>query len=58
VRFVAEQAVQLHGGMGVSAEVPVGRYLRRVMALEATMGSADFHRSRFERSSTDYVEHR
>jgi alkylation response protein AidB-like acyl-CoA dehydrogenase len=58
VRFVAEQAVQLHGGMGVSAEVPVGRYLRRVMALEATMGSADFHRSRFEQSSTDYVEHR
>jgi alkylation response protein AidB-like acyl-CoA dehydrogenase len=58
VRFVAEQAVQLHGGMGVSAEVPVGRYLRRVIALEATMGSADFHRSRFEQSSTDYVEHR
>jgi alkylation response protein AidB-like acyl-CoA dehydrogenase len=53
VRFVAEQAVQLHGGMGVSAEVPVGRYLRRVLALEATLGGADFHRSRFEQSSTE-----
>jgi alkylation response protein AidB-like acyl-CoA dehydrogenase len=46
-RFVAEQSVQLHGGMGVSAEVPVGKYLKRVLALEATLGGADFHRGRF-----------
>lgn len=47
-RFVAEQSVQLHGGMGVSEEMPIGRYLRRVLALEATLGSADFHRSRYD----------
>ncbi len=47
-RFVAEQAVQLHGGMGVSEDLPVGRYLRRVLALEATLGTPDFHRGRFE----------
>jgi alkylation response protein AidB-like acyl-CoA dehydrogenase len=47
-RFVAEQALQLHGGMGVSAEVPVGRYLRRILALEATFGTADHHRARFQ----------
>jgi alkylation response protein AidB-like acyl-CoA dehydrogenase len=46
-RFVAEQAVQLHGGMGMSAEVPIGRYLRRVLALEATFGAAEHHRARF-----------
>jgi alkylation response protein AidB-like acyl-CoA dehydrogenase len=46
-RFVAEQSVQLHGGMGVSAEVPVGKYLKRLLALEATVGGADFHRGRF-----------
>jgi hypothetical protein len=37
-RFVAEQAIQLHGGMGVSAELPVGNYLRRIIALQATFG--------------------
>ncbi|MFO1427758.1 MAG: acyl-CoA dehydrogenase family protein [Steroidobacteraceae bacterium] len=47
VRYAAEQAVQLHGGMGVSAELPIGRYLRRVLALEATLGSADHHRARY-----------
>jgi alkylation response protein AidB-like acyl-CoA dehydrogenase len=51
-RFVAEQAVQLHGGMGVSEEVPVGRYLRRVLALEATFGSPDYHRGRFVTTRT------
>jgi alkylation response protein AidB-like acyl-CoA dehydrogenase len=48
LRFGAEQAIQLHGGMGMSAELPIGRYLRRSMALEATFGSPDHHRSRFQ----------
>ena len=47
-RYVAEQSVQLHGGMGVSAELPVGGYLRRVIALQATFGFATHHRARFE----------
>ncbi len=50
-RFVAEQAVQLHGGMGVSEELPIGRFLRRVLALEATLGTPDFHRGRFEHAA-------
>jgi len=49
--FVAEQAVQLHGGMGTTAELPVGRYLRRCVALEATFGSPDYHRVRFGESA-------
>jgi alkylation response protein AidB-like acyl-CoA dehydrogenase len=51
-RFVAEQAVQLHGGMGVSEELPIGRFLRRMLALEATLGTPDFHRGRFEDVAT------
>lgn len=47
-RYVCEQAVQLHGGMGMSAEVPVGRYLRRILALEATFGSPEHLRARFQ----------
>lgn len=46
-RYICEQSIQLHGGMGVSAEVPVGRYLRRLLALQATFGSPEHHRARF-----------
>jgi alkylation response protein AidB-like acyl-CoA dehydrogenase len=48
LRFAAEQAIQLHGGMGMSAELPIGRYLRRSIALEATFGSPEQHRARFQ----------
>jgi alkylation response protein AidB-like acyl-CoA dehydrogenase len=51
-RFVAEQAIQLHGGMGMTAELPVGRYLRRSVALEATFGSPEHHRVRFQEISS------
>ncbi|MFA5679070.1 MAG: acyl-CoA dehydrogenase family protein [Pseudomonas sp.] len=40
---MAETAVQLHGGIGVSDEYVVGHYLRRMIALDATLGSADEH---------------
>ncbi len=46
-RKLAEEAVQLHGGMGVSEELPVGQYLRRLMMIDACLGNADLHRRRF-----------
>ena len=45
-RRVAEEAIQLHGGMGVTEELTVGRYLRRQVALEAVFGSAESHQRR------------
>lgn len=45
-RFVAEQAVQLHGGMGVTEELDIGRYLKRVVAYEALFGDSAFHLAR------------
>ena len=42
-RFVAEQAVQLHGGMGVTNELQIGGYLKRVLALDAIAGGPDHH---------------
>ncbi|HPU53457.1 MAG TPA: acyl-CoA dehydrogenase family protein, partial [Burkholderiaceae bacterium] len=42
-RRVAEEAIQLHGGMGVTEELNMGRYLRRLIALEATYGGAETH---------------
>jgi alkylation response protein AidB-like acyl-CoA dehydrogenase len=46
-RHVCEEAVQLHGGIGVTMEVPVGHHLKRVMAINATLGDPAFHRRRY-----------
>jgi len=45
-RFVAEQAVQLHGGMGVTEELNVGAYFKRLMAIDVVFGSPEFHLQR------------
>jgi len=42
-RFVGQQAVQLHGGMGVTDALNVSHYFRRLMAIEQQGGSTDFH---------------
>ena len=42
-RFVGQQAVQLHGGMGVTDELDVSHYFKRLMAIELQFGSTDQH---------------
>lgn len=42
-RFVGQQAVQLHGGMGVTDELDVSHYFKRLMAIEMAFGSTDVH---------------
>jgi alkylation response protein AidB-like acyl-CoA dehydrogenase len=42
-RFVGQQAVQLHGGMGVTDELDVSHYFKRLMAIEMQFGSTDLH---------------
>lgn len=42
-RFVAEQAVQLHGAMGVTDELDIGLYLRRVLMFDTLFGGAAYH---------------
>jgi alkylation response protein AidB-like acyl-CoA dehydrogenase len=42
-RFVGQQAVQLHGGMGVTDELDVSHYFKRLMAIELQFGSTDTH---------------
>lgn len=46
-RLVGHEAVQLHGGMGVSDELDVSHYMRRLATIRATYGQADVHRARF-----------
>ena len=46
-RYVGQQAVQLHGGMGVTDELAVSHYFRRLTAINATFGDAEHHLARF-----------
>ncbi|HEV2599482.1 acyl-CoA dehydrogenase [Sphingopyxis sp.] len=44
---VAQQAVQLHGGVGTSEELIVSHHLRRQMMLDLAHGDRDYHKARF-----------
>ena len=46
-KFISEQAVQLHGGMGVTEELALGHYFMRQFAIETQFGNADFHLERY-----------
>lgn len=45
-RFVGQNAVQLHGGMGMTDELAIGHYFKRATLLESEHGSADWHLTR------------
>ncbi len=49
-RFIGQQAIQLHGGMGMTDELMVGHYFKRLLACEARLGGAD-------RALQDYASH-
>jgi alkylation response protein AidB-like acyl-CoA dehydrogenase len=42
-RFVAEQSVQLHGAMGVTEELDVGSYFKRLLAFDTLFGGSAHH---------------
>lgn len=42
-RFVGQQAVQLHGGIGMTIEYKIGHYFKRITALESLFGDLDHH---------------
>ena len=46
-RHVGQQAIQLHGGMGVTDELAVSHYFRRLTAINATFGDPEHHLARF-----------
>ncbi len=49
-RKVGEEAIQLHGGIGVTDDLDVGHYMKRLVAIEALFGNADWHLKRFAES--------
>ncbi|BAL24648.1 acyl-CoA dehydrogenase family protein [Azoarcus sp. KH32C] len=46
-RHVANEAVQMHGGLGITEELDVSHYFRRLMVNAALFGSRDEHFARF-----------
>ena len=45
-KMVGEEAVQLHGGMGMTDEMAVGHYFKRLRLIDVTFGNAGHHLSR------------
>lgn len=42
-KFVGQQSVQLHGGIGMTMEAKIGHYFKRLTIIDGTFGDADFH---------------
>ena len=52
-RFIGQQAVQLHGGMGMTDELPVGHYFKRLTMIDRLFGDRDHHLRRLARLPAD-----
>ena len=46
-RFVGQNAVQLHGGIGVTHELNTSHYFKRLTMISVTFGDADWHLARY-----------
>ena len=47
-RFVGESAVQLHGGMGVTDELEVGDFFKRLTYVDLLLGDTNYHLQRLQ----------
>src|ERR1700738_4292278 len=50
-KFVGQQAIQLHGGIGMTMEYKVGHYFKRVTMIDTMFGDADYHLRELARRS-------
>jgi pimeloyl-CoA dehydrogenase small subunit len=47
-KFVGQNAIQLHGGMGMTDEMAIGHYFKRATLIESAFGNIDHHLARYE----------
>lgn len=45
-KFVGQQSIQLHGGVGMTMEYKIGHYFKRLTMIENTFGDTDYHLNR------------
>jgi len=48
-KFIGQQSVQLHGGMGVTEELSVGHFFKRLTTIITIFGNTDYHLKRYSR---------
>ncbi|MFT3716720.1 MAG: acyl-CoA dehydrogenase family protein [Gordonia sp. (in: high G+C Gram-positive bacteria)] len=53
-RLVGQEAIQMHGGIGVTAEYPVAHYVARLTAIARTLGDADAHLANLSSHVSDW----
>jgi alkylation response protein AidB-like acyl-CoA dehydrogenase len=46
-KHIFGEAIQMHGGMGMTDELDIGHYAKRLMMINTTFGDATYHRNRF-----------
>jgi alkylation response protein AidB-like acyl-CoA dehydrogenase len=46
-KLVFGEAIQIHGGMGITDELDIGHYAKRLMMINTTFGNADYHQAQF-----------
>ena len=44
---IYSEAIQLHGGMGLTDELDIGHFAKRLMMINATFGNGDYHQAQF-----------
>ena len=49
-KFVGQQSIQLHGGIGMTMEAKIGHYFKRLTMIETTFGDTDYHLRRVSES--------
>jgi pimeloyl-CoA dehydrogenase small subunit len=43
LKYIGQQSIQLHGGVGMTMEYKIGHYFKRLTMIESTFGDADYH---------------
>lgn len=46
-KLIGDEAIQLHGGMGMTDELDIGHYVKRLMMINLMFGNGDFYQNRF-----------
>ena len=46
-RLIFGEAIQLHGGMGLTDELDIGHFAKRLMMINTTFGNGDYHQAQF-----------
>jgi pimeloyl-CoA dehydrogenase small subunit len=49
-RFIGQQSIQLHGGIGMTMEAKIGHYFKRLTVIESTFGDSEYHLRRVSES--------